>query len=373
MPIQNIQSSQTGLVGVLPSLAYIDTTDTEAQVLTTGYLNHEVQNGATFQLPCIAVVSTVASPGAQKKSGWYVVSHVGANWSLISSTAGGSVVLPTIASHIAVYQDTAGTLSEDANPAINFGSIVAGSATGIAGAFTSFPNTANEGFLAFQANTNSAGNFATEITTQISIGQNQSIVIPDCGASSANFILSKSASVQTITGGLEVISGGLSAGSPAGSASNGIESYAPTAAKGGLELVAANNAGNTVTSITNNSMGQTTLISIPDPGNVNAQFLIAATVTPFVSGNLLKASGTAGVVADQGFAMKSVQGAAAAGGAAAQSFTDAFCTTGSVVIGNWVTQATPAEVITIAPGAGSFVVTSTANAGVGTFSYIITK
>lgn len=73
------------------------------------------------------------------------------------------------------------------------------------------------------------------------------------------------------------------------------------------------------------------------------------------------------------FTMKSVAGAAAAGGAAAQSFTDAFCTSGSVVIGNWVTQANPASVLKIVPGNGSFVVTSSANAGVGTFSYIITK
>lgn len=70
---------------------------------------------------------------------------------------------------------------------------------------------------------------------------------------------------------------------------------------------------------------------------------------------------------------KSVAKAAAAGGAAAQSFTDAFCTTASVVIGNWVTQANAASVLTIVPGNGSFVVTSSANAGVGTFSYTINK
>ena len=74
-----------------------------------------------------------------------------------------------------------------------------------------------------------------------------------------------------------------------------------------------------------------------------------------------------------GLLMKSVAGAAAAGGAAAQSFTDAFCTAGSNVIGNWNTQANAASVLKIVPGVGSFVVTSSANAGVGTFNYIITK
>lgn len=92
-----------------------------------------------------------------------------------------------------------------------------------------------------------------------------------------------------------------------------------------------------------------------------------------VVGNLVKASSIAGQIADQGVAFKSVAGAAAAGGAAAQSFTDAFCTSGSCVVGNWNTQANAASVLTIVPGNGSFVVTSSADAGVGTFNYLITK
>ena len=71
--------------------------------------------------------------------------------------------------------------------------------------------------------------------------------------------------------------------------------------------------------------------------------------------------------------MKAVAAAAAAGGAAAQSFTDTFCTTGSSVIGNWNTQANAVSVLKIVPGNGSFVVTSSGDAGVGTFNYIITK
>ena len=71
--------------------------------------------------------------------------------------------------------------------------------------------------------------------------------------------------------------------------------------------------------------------------------------------------------------MKAVAGAAAAGGAAAQSFTDAFCTSGSNVIGNWNTQTNAVSVFKIVPGNGSFVVTSSGDAGVGTFNYIITK
>jgi hypothetical protein len=78
-------------------------------------------------------------------------------------------------------------------------------------------------------------------------------------------------------------------------------------------------------------------------------------------------------MADAGFQMKTVAGAAAAGGAAAQNFVDAFCAVGANVVGNWATQANAASVLTIVAGNGSFTVTSTANAGAGTFNYIITK
>lgn len=92
MPIQNIQTTQSGLIGVLPSIAYIQTTDTEAQVLAAGYLNQSVQSGlAAFTLPCMACVSTVASAGAQPVAGWYDVTYTpnsgvpqGGNWSLVS-------------------------------------------------------------------------------------------------------------------------------------------------------------------------------------------------------------------------------------------------------------------------------------------------
>jgi hypothetical protein len=105
----------------------------------------------------------------------------------------------------------------------------------------------------------------------------------------------------------------------------------------------------------------------------NADAGVASVPASVVSGNLAKFSDTAGTLADQGIAFKSVAGAAAAGGSAAQSFTDAFCTSGSCVVGNWNTQANAESVLKIVPGNGSFVVTSTGDAGVGTFNYIITK
>ncbi len=130
-----------------------------------------------------------------------------------------------------------------------------------------------------------------------------------------------------------------------------ISSFPGTAANGSLILSALNAGGAFNTTIRNSAMGQSTVYSLGDIGAATGG--IPVSTAPLL--------------------MKSVAGAAAAGGAAAQSFTDAFCTTGSNVIGNWNTQANAASVLKIVPGNGSFVVTSSADAGVATFSYIITK
>ncbi len=187
------------------------------------------------------------------------------------------------------------------------------------------------------------------------MGQSSVISIPDPGAATANFVLTASSGTQSLTGNLTV-AGALT--STAGNVTSGSSgdagtfiSFPATAANGTLILAAANAGGAFNTTISNGSMGQSTVYTLPD--------ILASTGGIVVSTSAVR--------------MKSVAGAAAAGGAAAQSFTDAFCTTGSNVIGNWNTQANAASVLKIVPGTGSFVVTSSADAGVGTFNYIITK
>jgi hypothetical protein len=83
MGIINVTPGQTGLVGVLPSLAYIDTNDTRAEVLATGYLNQEVSQGLSFTLPCLAFVTTKATPTSAPVITEFQVAHVGSNWSLL--------------------------------------------------------------------------------------------------------------------------------------------------------------------------------------------------------------------------------------------------------------------------------------------------
>lgn len=147
-------------------------------------------------------------------------------------------------------------------------------------------------------------------------------------------------------------------------------SFPTTATRGSLILAAVANTGNTNTTISNVAMGQASVISIPDPGTATADFMLAPAA--LVSGNLVKASGTAGLVVDAGFAVRA-QTVVNAGGSAAQTITDAFCTTGSVVVANWATQANPASVLKVTPGNGTFAITSSADAGTATLSYIIIK
>lgn len=105
----------------------------------------------------------------------------------------------------------------------------------------------------------------------------------------------------------------------------------------------------------------------------NTKTTLASVSATVVSGNLAKFADTAGTVADQGVAFKSVAGASVAGGAAAQTVTDAFCTSGSCVVATWNTQANAVSILKVVPGNGSFVVTSSGDPGASTLNYIITK
>jgi hypothetical protein len=349
MPILNIQPNQVGQAGVFPAIIYILTNDTLAQVTTTGYLNGIVQKfGIQLSEADIALVTTKTSPNSTVTSvGWFSVVNSAGNWSLTAPTSAGGVILPTIANHIATYTNTEGELSDDAATAINGGNIQAG-LSGTAGYLASFPATATSGSLRLTA-ANNAGNTVTTITNS-SQAAARTYTIPDSGQSASNFLLTDNATTQTInTGSLSVAQGNISAGS-SGHAGT-LSSFPGTAANGSLIVAGVNAGGAFNTTISNGVMGQSTVYTLGDIGATTGGI----------------------VVATSNLRMKSVAGAVVAGGAAAQTITDAFCTTGSNVVGNWNTQANAASVLKIVPGNGSFVVTSSADAGASTFNYIITK
>lgn len=371
MAIKNIQTVQAGLVGVLPSLAYIYTSDTEVTVLTTGYLNHEVQQGAQFSLPCMACVTTQATPTAMPNVGWYQVSHVGTNWSLVSIGSPGDVVLPTIANHIATYTNISGELSEDPATAITGGNLQAG-LSGTAGYLASFPATAAKGSLRLVAVANT-GNTLVTISNALH-GQASVYSIPDSGAATANFLISALSGTQHITAGaFQVDAGAISSGLATGGFIGLIRAYPTTTSSGFIALQGAvNGSGNFGTTISNTTtQAQSQVVSIPDVGAATGQFL--AKTAALVSGNFPQNSGTAGLVIDSGLAVTNIQqktqvkavltGNIGGSGAGPLTVSVAGMTNASVVVCTVSTSSNACYVLKATPGTGSFALTVSADPG----------
>ena len=201
MAILNIQLGQTGVSGVIPRICYIQTNDTLSTVLATGYLNKAVQQGFAFSDADMCLVSLKSSPSAVPTSlAWLEVTKSGANWSLAPTAAPGSVTLPTIANHMAIFSDVNGTLGDDAATAINGGNVQAG-LSGTAGTLASFPATASKGSLVLAAVANT-GNTLTTISNA-AMGQASVVSIPDPGAATAKFLLDSG--TNTMAAGSQII------------------------------------------------------------------------------------------------------------------------------------------------------------------------
>lgn len=169
------------------------------------------------------------------------------------------------------------------------GPITSGS-SGDAGSFISFPATAANGTFIFEA-LNAGGAFNTTVRNSV-MGQSSVVSIPDPGSATANFILNTTAGGQSIAGGLTVSTGdfAVSAGtitasgaitSTAGNITSGSSgdagtfiSFPATAANGTLIISALNAGGAFDTTLSNSVMGQSSVLSFPDPGAATANVLL---------------------------------------------------------------------------------------------------
>lgn len=299
MAILKITQDVTGQIGIVPQEIYIETNDTLATVTVPGYLNQARSQGYQFSNKQIAHVYGIdfnnGLPACLDFQIQTPANPSTGNYTLVSTSSAGDVILPVNANHIATFVGTTGTIGDDAATAINGGNIQAG-LSGTAGHIISFPATAAKGSLNLTAVANT-GNTVTTISNA-AMGQATTVSIVDPGASTANFIISAiAAGTQHITSGsLQVDSGSVTAGSSG--AAGLLVSFPPTAGSGNLTLSAHDNAGNFVIQLRNASMGQSTVISIPDPVAATANFAVAPTA--LVNGNLVKASGTAGLLIDSG-------------------------------------------------------------------------
>lgn len=110
MAILQITTNVTGLVDVHPRLIYINTDDTIAQVITTGYLNQVEKNGTILYTTDVAMVSTIASVGADPIAEFYQVTNSGSNWSL-ELLPGSGGVHPGTQNDLAYYATTGAYIS----------------------------------------------------------------------------------------------------------------------------------------------------------------------------------------------------------------------------------------------------------------------
>lgn len=79
MTILTIKTGETGMAGVVPRTIYIDTDDTEATIVTTGYLNGLVRTqGLTLSEKEMALVNSTDAGLI-----WLAVAKSGQDWSLV--------------------------------------------------------------------------------------------------------------------------------------------------------------------------------------------------------------------------------------------------------------------------------------------------
>jgi hypothetical protein len=156
-----------------------------------------------------------------------------------------------------------------------------------------------------------------------------------------------------------------------------LATFPGTAAKGSLRLVAAANAGNTVTQITNASFGQASVLTIPDVGGAAGNFNLSPAA--LVNGNLIQASGTAGLTADAGVAAAALQLKANikantvswSGGGTSHGFTVTGLTSSSIIIPAIQAQTTGTVYIeSYTVGTNTITVTFSADPGAMVLQYV---
>ena len=316
MAIIQITTDILGETGVNPRTVRIVCTDILSTVTTPGYLNPTVLQGYTILPTDFVLVMydansdrleniTSVTPGIfiptisngiitlsllPDSSGGVTLPVVDGDFAVFSGTSGlikdagyapsdptlNSVVMTensgNFVSHIAVFNDTSGTIFSDAATAINGGDIQAGDpAHGANGRFISSYGGVNGRFII----TGAANISPVDTTlTNAPMGQATVISIPDPGSSTANVLLSSSSSTQHITtGNFEVDHGNFIAGSNGNSGS--FISFPSVINQGMLSIAATPIPADHTVILTNSSaFGQTTTITVPDPSVSNASLLI---------------------------------------------------------------------------------------------------
>lgn len=184
------------------------------------------------------------------------------------------------------------------------------------------------------------------------------------GSVSANYVAAFDGSGGIKAGGAPVVNplGGFQAG--VSGVVGSFSSVAPTASSGIFVFRCSDNSQNVSVSLTNASFGQSTVLTIPNPASATAN--IVTSPAALVDGNLVKASGTAGLVADAAFNIKSAVTAAYAGGGTSNAFTATGLTASSIVVATIKTSTNNVSVTKAVPGTNTLTITFSADPGAAT-------
>ncbi len=321
MGILQINTSSSGQVGINPRRVTLITTDNIATITTAAYLNNATLQGYTiYPTDILDVWYDYVDNNDTGILGVFTPDIVNGVITLNDWTNPGDVLLPVVNGNFSVFNGTSGQMKDDGyspSDADKTKVVMAGSATTV-------------GYIAHFTDT--SGTIDDTAGTVINVG--------------------------TIQAG---ISGAL----------GNFDAMPPTESKGRLRLKAADSAGNTITTITNASMNQAVVFTVPDPGAATANILVAPSA--FVSGNLIKASGTAGLAVDTGYKTISGLTPTATPSGTNWTYTALGLTTSSIVTATMKTQGAPgtAAIAYVVPGTNVLDVFFTADPGTGTSVYYI--
>lgn len=313
MSIKNIKELQIGTVGFPISQWLIETDDTLSEVTATGYLNG-FKSTYSFGTKDFAIVYTTDYKDLYMQI-------------LVSSD----------------YQDVSLV-----NPYEQIGSGVSYSGALVSGDFAVYDGTT--GII------KDLGYLPTDAT--------KTKVVMASAAVVANHIACFSDVSGTVNDdSATAINGGNLQAGLSGTAGY-LASFPGTASKGSLRLTAVANTGDTLTTISNVAMGQASVISIPDPVAATANFVVAPAA--LVSGNMVKASGTAGLIIDAGFQFKGDTTATYAGGGTSNAFAATGLTSSWIVTATILASTNNVSIVKAVPGTNTLTVTFSGDPGANT-------
>lgn len=353
MSISQLNTVLAGQPGVHPRIYSLVTSDSYATITTAGYLNNFLTQGYSFD-PLDVILINYAN-GASVN--FFTIAVSNGIVTLSPLTSNGEVILPVVSGDFAIFSGTLGTIADGgfspSDPAKTKVAMVNGATT--ANHVAQFSDTAG---------TIQDGGVLGTAAAKAASDNTKATVASVNGATIVNHIATYVDTAGTVgEDATTAINGGNIQAGLSGTAGF-FASFPTTAAKGSLELKAVENTGDTITTISNAAMGQASVISIPDPAAATANFVVAPSA--LVSGNLVKASGTAGLVVDAGARIIANTTSAFAGGGTTNTFTATGLSSSAVGSAVIRTSTNSVSITKALPGTNTLAITFSADPGAGT-------